>query len=69
MVCLEQDRDYWWVMVADAANAIPTGACFSTGQRVSVTDGAGVTRDCKLESWRAVGPLWQIAVVDVNEGA
>ena len=50
-----------------AQEDFPEGTVFSlaTGLLVDVTDGAGVLRHCKVDSWKNLGPLWQITVVDL----
>jgi hypothetical protein len=42
---------------------------FATDQPIDVTDGNGNVRACKIDSWRNVGPLWQLTLVDLNQGA
>jgi hypothetical protein len=46
-----------------------SGFPFSTGQPVTITDGTETPRACKVESWRNLGPLWQVTVVDLSQGA
>ena len=41
----------------------------STGIPVTVTDGTGTPRACKVDSWRNLGPLWQLTVIDLSQGA
>lgn len=52
-----------------AAEDVPEKAPFAAGQLLDVTDGAGTLRHCKIESWESAGPLWQITVCDLNQGA
>lgn len=52
-----------------AAEDFDKAPAFSTGQLLDVTDRTGVTRHCKIDSWKAVGPLWSITLVDQNQGA
>ena len=42
---------------------------FSTGQLIDVMDSAGTVRHCKISTWLSVGPLWQLTLVDLNQGA
>jgi hypothetical protein len=41
----------------------------ATGRPIDVTDGMGRLRHCKVVSWSTVGPLWQITVADLDQGA
>lgn len=54
------------VEVAD--EDLPDGFEFASDQEITVTDGLGRTRDCKLVTWRQSGPLWQLVVHDINQG-
>ena|ERR1035438_6548250 len=42
---------------------------FATGQLIDVTDGTGTLRHCKVVTWSNVGPLRQITLADLNQGA
>ena len=48
---------------------LPADSELATDQEITVTDGLGRDRDCKIVSWKQSGPLWQIAVHDLNQGS
>ena len=56
-------------LIEVAVEDLPTTPTLATGQLMDVADSAGTLRRCKIESWRPVGPLWQITVVAVNQNA
>ena len=43
--------------------------CLAAGQLIDVTAGAGTLRHCKVASWSNAGPLWQITLADLMQGA
>jgi hypothetical protein len=48
---------------------LPAGAELRTGMRIEVSDCFGNARVCRVESWRSVGPLVQITLAAVDQGA
>ena len=52
-------------IAAEDFDDMPT---FATGQTVDVTS-MGTLRHCKIASWMSVGPLWQLTLADLNQGA
>lgn len=60
------------VGVIEIANQdFPTDAppTFATDQPITITDSFGNVRSCRIQSWRSVGTLWQLTVIDLNQGA
>lgn len=56
--------------IVEIANEdFPFPAGLATDQEMDVTDGAGVVRYCRVVSWTNLGPLWQVTVADLNQGA
>ena len=48
---------------------LPDGVTIVHDEPIDVTDGMGRLRHCRIVSWASVGPLWQITVVDLDQGA
>jgi hypothetical protein len=55
-------------LIEIAVEDFPAKAALATGQPIDVTS-MGILRHCKVASWANLGPLWQITVVDLNQGA
>jgi len=61
-----QPRTLGTVEIADCD--LPDDTAFATDQPITVTDGAGNIRSCKIVGWKSGVPLWQLTVHDVNQG-
>jgi hypothetical protein len=47
---------------------LPDGVDFASDAPITVTDGAGNIRSCKIVSWKSGVPIWQLTVHDLNQG-
>lgn len=58
-------------LVEIAAEDVPADVAFGikTDMPLEVTDAAGRVRQCRVASWSNLGPLWQMSVIDVSDGA
>jgi hypothetical protein len=57
------------IEVADEDFPPNESSVLATGRLVAVTDGLGTTRQCRVESWQRLGPVWSLNLVDVSQGA
>jgi len=55
--------------IETAAEDMPANTALASGQLIDMADSRGTTRHCKVVSWVSMGPLWQITVCDLNQGA
>ena len=55
--------------IETAAEDMPANTALATGQLIDVADSRGTTRRCKVASWVSMGPLWQITLAALDQGA
>ena len=55
--------------VVEVAMADYADATFEQGHKFTVTPTVGAVRNCKLESFKQDGALWQLTLEDLDQGA